>query len=241
MIIWLTGYSGSGKTTLAKALQREWPCIILDGNQMRDSISFGAGFSREDRAKHNYKVARLAKVLDKQANVVVSVIAPIREVRAAIDLICNPVWFYIKRTLPERVGHFYEEPDFCFTLDHDKLSIEQSLEKLKKFLGIEKKKYSLFIGRYQPLHEGHIALFEKVRSEGKNILVGVRDTETNNDNPYSAAERKEVIKRRCPFAEVIIIPDIEEVVYGRNVGWGIREIRLDSEIERISASEIRSR
>ena len=38
---------------------------------------------------------------------------------------------------------------------------------------------------------------------------------------------------------VISIPDIEEVCYGRKVGWGIREIRLDEATEGISATKIR--
>lgn len=241
MIIWLTGHSGSGKTTLAKALQKEWPCIILDGDEMRKSISVGAGFSREDRAEHNYRVARLAKVLSKQANVVVSVIAPMREVRSMIDEICSPIWIYIKRDMPEREGHFYEKPTCpSLVLNHNRMSAEQSLDLLRLWLNIKKKdKYSLFIGRWQPLHEGHLALFDKVRQEGKNILIAIRDTEIGKDNPLSAYERQEMIQEQVPDAKVIIIPDIEEVVYGRGVGWGIREIRLDSEIEKISATEIR--
>ena len=38
------------------------------------------------------------------------------------------------------------------------------------------KKYSLFIGRYQPLHAGHINLIRVVLNEGKNVLVALRDT-----------------------------------------------------------------
>jgi len=118
-IIWLTGESGSGKSTLTKALQKEWPCICLDGDDMRKSISLGAGFSREDRTEHNLRVARLAKVLSEQMNVIVAVIAPIRKVRAEIDKICSPKWIYLKRTLPEREGHFYEEPTDYFTINCD--------------------------------------------------------------------------------------------------------------------------
>lgn len=243
MIVWLTGQSGSGKTTLAKALQKEWPCIILDGNEMRNSISVGAGFSREDRAEHNYRVARLAKELSKQTNVAVSVIAPIRNTRDAISCDIDVKWIYIKRTLPEREGHFYEESEEYFTLDHDKLSIKESFKELKGYLdwtyGTEAKKYSLFIGRWQPLHSGHLALFDKVRQEGRNILIAIRDTEIDGDNPLSACERQEMIQEQVPDAKVIIIPDITEVVYGRGVGWGIREIRLDEEIEKISATELR--
>ncbi len=45
------------------------------------------------------------------------------------------------------------------------------------------KKYSLFIGRYQPLHAGHIALIRSVLNEGKRVLVGIRETGIDKDNP----------------------------------------------------------
>lgn len=103
-----------------------------------------------------------------------------------------------------------------------------------------KKIYSLFIGRFQPLHNGHIALIQSVLNEGKNALVAIRDTEISKDNPYSYAERKKMFK--IAFGnkiKIMKIPDIEEVCYGRQVGWGIREIRLSLEIENISATKIR--
>lgn len=237
-IIWLTGQSGAGKTTLAKALQKEWPCLILDGNEMRDSISTDIGFSRDDRTAHNFRVARLAKELSKQTNVVVSVIAPIRDVRDAISRDIDVEWIYIKRTLPEREGHFYEESTEYFTFDHDCLTIKESVGFLRAHLTV-KKKYSLFIGRWQPLHSGHLALFNKVRQEGRNILIAIRDTEIDENNPLSADQRQEMIQEQVPDAKVIIIPDIEEVCFGRGVGYGIREIRLDEETEKISATSIR--
>jgi len=40
---------------------------------------------------------------------------------------------------------------------------------------------------------------------------------------------------------VVVIPDITEVCYGRKVGWGIREIKLDAATERISATKIREK
>ncbi|MHC4463347.1 MAG: adenylyl-sulfate kinase [Planctomycetota bacterium] len=130
-IVWLTGPSGSGKTTLARKLQEEWPCIILDGDEMRRSISEGAGFSRADRAKHNYRVARLAKELVKQMNVIVAVIAPIKEVR---DTIQDVMWIYLKRTVPEREGHFYEVSDEYPMIDCDLFNPAQCVTILRASL-----------------------------------------------------------------------------------------------------------
>lgn len=134
-IVWLTGPSGAGKTTTAERFSffnLGW--IILDGDEMRESISLDAGFSRKDRTDHNLKVARLASVLSRQTNVIVAVIAPIRRVRQQITSICHPTWIYVKRTLPPREGHFYEITTGYPVLDHDKLSVEESVEELRKIL-----------------------------------------------------------------------------------------------------------
>lgn len=104
-----------------------------------------------------------------------------------------------------------------------------------------RKIYSLFIGRYQPLHEGHIALIRSVLNEGKNVCVALRDTPISDTDPYSVKERIEMFRKALPEVRVIVIPDIEEVCYGRKVGWGIREIRLNDKIEAISGTEIRSK
>jgi adenylylsulfate kinase len=242
-VIWFTGQSGAGKTTVAREIHKRWDCVMLDGDEMRASVSLGAGFSREDRKEHNLRVARLAVVMSQYTNVLVTVIAPMEEVRKEITEICHPEWVYIHRTMPEREGHFYEEPsgaDIVLRVDHDVLGVQDSVRVICDTLGISKKgKYSLFIGRWQPLHDGHLTLFDQVRKEGKQILIGIRDTEKSESNPYSVQERIEMIKAAVPDAEVVVIPDIEEVVYGRGVGYGIREIRLSEDIESISATKIR--
>lgn len=105
-------------------------------------------------------------------------------------------------------------------------------------------KYSLFIGRWQPWHKGHQKLVETVLNEGKNVCIAVRDTPMDNENIYDANYRvhliTEALKRWEDKVKVIIIPDIEDVCFGRKVGWGIREIKLDSATEEISATKIRN-
>ena len=137
------GGNGSGKSTIAFTLQNiGLRCIVLDGDEMRDSISLNAGFSRKDRAEHNLKVARLARELSQQMVVLVSVIAPIERTRKEIDDICAPYWFYIERNLPEKEGHFYEAPKYPdFILNHNKMTIADStsfaFNKINKLIGRE--------------------------------------------------------------------------------------------------------
>jgi len=108
-----------------------------------------------------------------------------------------------------------------------------------------KPKYSLFIGRYQPFHDGHEKLIRTVLNEGKRVCVALRDTPITATDPFNIEERTDMIVSRfekeiaCGQLKIIAIPDIEEVCYGRKVGWGIREIKLDAETENISATKIR--
>lgn len=101
--------------------------------------------------------------------------------------------------------------------------------------------YSLVIGRFQPLHDGHKKIIDTLLNEGKKVLVALRDTPTNEQNPYSIAKRKEIFKQEYGNkVRIITIPDIDEVVYGRKVGYKVRKMELKPEVERISATKIRS-
>jgi adenylyl-sulfate kinase len=82
MVIWLTGLSGAGKTTLGRALQEHLAsrgCItcVLDGDEIRWGVSADLGFSPEDRAENNRRVAEIAKLISGMgAVVIVALISP---------------------------------------------------------------------------------------------------------------------------------------------------------------------
>jgi len=116
MIIWLTGNTGSGKTVLAKEMfnQMASDTVILDGDDMR-TVWTDLGLSKLDRYQNNFRIARLARIIDSQKHdVIVSVIAPYKELRELIEKIIPEVqWIYVhrdkdKRTDPEKP---YEMPD----------------------------------------------------------------------------------------------------------------------------------
>jgi len=135
-VIWLTGNVGSGKTSLAYLLKERLNAVVLDGDEMRQSISLGAGFSKEDREEHNLRVARLASVFNAQGlNVVVSVIAPFRITRSKIAKVCNPYWIYIRggEIGDDKPYEVPDDPDV--TIDPSIESLEQSLEKIVKEVG----------------------------------------------------------------------------------------------------------
>ena len=90
-------------------------------------------------------------------------------------------------------------------------------------------KYSMFIGRWQPWHKGHRWLIDQRLKENKNVLICIRDMETDKNNPYTPQEVKENVEKALndlvvsQRVKVIIIPDIESVNYGRGVGYDIIE------------------
>src|SRR2546421_254332 len=102
---------------------------------------------------------------------------------------------------------------------------------------------SLFIGRFAPFHEGHEALIESVLSTGKPVVIAIRDTEPSVDDPYSTSERWTRIQNALhdwgALVRIIVIPDIDEVCYGRGVGYGLRRIELTDELHEVSGTKKR--
>ncbi len=135
-IIWLTGQSGAGKTTLAEALKEKIGAVILDGDEMRESISRGAGFSKEEREEHNLRVARLALTLAKQSPVIVSVIAPFASTRKKIDVIAKPLWIYVHQKKQKKGQAYpYEVPKSPFlSIDADAADATEAAEKVARAL-----------------------------------------------------------------------------------------------------------
>lgn len=119
-----------------------------------------------------------------------------------------------------------------------KVHVESSLKR-------KQGQYSLFIGRWQPLHIGHKALFQQVLDEGGNVCIAIRDVEPDDKNPFSpkdvlaniCLEYQELISRGR--VRVIVIPDICSVEFGRGVGYDIIEHIPPTEIGYISATKIR--
>ena len=106
-------------------------------------------------------------------------------------------------------------------------------------------KYSMFIGRWQPWHKGHRWLIDQRLKQNKNVLICIRDMETDKNNPYTPKEVKDNVEKELSDlvsskrVKVIIIPDIESVNYGRGVGYDIIEHQPPNDIKKISATEIR--
>jgi cytidyltransferase-like protein len=105
------------------------------------------------------------------------------------------------------------------------------------------KKRAIFIGRYQPYHNGHINLIQQKLDDGIPVLIMVRHIDPDEKNPFTTQQTVDMIKKyhesKGDDVQVTIIPDIESVNYGRGVGYEINEFTPTEEISFISATKIR--
>tara|TARA_B100000902_G_scaffold311162_1_gene300944 strand:+ start:3367 stop:3696 length:330 start_codon:yes stop_codon:yes gene_type:complete len=105
----------------------------------------------------------------------------------------------------------------------------------------------MFIGRWQPWHDGHRWLIDQRLNEGKNVLICIREVSQDDKNPYNPEVVKANIENELSDlidvnkVKVIIIPDIESVNYGRGVGYEIIEHEPPKDIGEISATKIREK
>ena len=106
-------------------------------------------------------------------------------------------------------------------------------------------KYSMYIGRWQPWHEGHRWLIDQRLNEGKRVLICIRDVEPDEKNPWTPLEVLQNLTHELldiiqeGKIKIIIIPDIESINIGRGVGYDVIEHCPPDEIKEISATAIR--
>ena len=110
-------------------------------------------------------------------------------------------------------------------------------------------RHSLFIGRFQPFHNGHKWLIEQRLKLGKKVCIAVMDIHDSEPekNPYKTEDVVLNIETELQneiltgSVKVISIPPIESVNYGRDVGYEIIEHIPPKDIEKISATKIREK
>lgn len=89
-VIWLTGLSGAGKTTITNALAPQLRDLgrkveVLDGDAVRETLSKGLGFTKEDRDTNIKRIGFVANLLARNGvTVLVSAISPYREARRSV-------------------------------------------------------------------------------------------------------------------------------------------------------------
>ena len=106
--LWFTGLSGAGKSTLAAAVSGELrgrgvPVEVLDGDEVRQNLSKGLGFSREDRDTNIRRIGYVARLLARNGvAVITAAISPYRAIRDEVRRDIGAfVEVYVKASLDE--------------------------------------------------------------------------------------------------------------------------------------------
>ena len=111
------------------------------------------------------------------------------------------------------------------------------------------------LGRWQPWHDGHQELFKRAVKKTGQVIIQVRDVygasggEGQDDNPFewdkvcqniSEGLKKDGFERGKEY-EIMMVPNIVNITFGRGVGYVFEEETFDEKITKISATKIRKK
>lgn len=245
MIILVVGLPGSGKTALALELVERTDAIHLNADAVRSDLSSDLGFSINDRIEQARRMGAMARLLSDQGKlVIVDFINPTSETRAVFGDADFTVWVdRIDHSRFEDTNYIWEDPVKWDLRIEDGLTLEEEADLVVDRAGLFdwKKPTTLMLGRFQPWHEGHQALKNEAHLRTDQVLVGVRNTHgTSEKDPLTFTQVVERIKEQ-PSGDVLVmrLPNITNIVYGRDVGYKIEQVTLPEEIQAISATQKR--
>jgi tRNA uridine 5-carbamoylmethylation protein Kti12 len=247
MIIQIIGLPGAGKTVLAKTLMEHIDAIHLNADEVRADLNKDLGFSPEDRIEQSRRLGALARLLSNQGRtVIVDFICPTNQTREAFGKPDILIW--VNRIEAGRyadTNKMWENPTNVDLVILDGRTVEQEVEDVIRVFGLHdwKKPTTLMLGRYQPWHEGHHALYNEAGKRTDQVMLGIRNTHgTSEKDPLSFDQVKSFIDKDPAMkgAMVVRLPNITNIVYGRDVGYKIEQVKLEDSIEAISATQKRS-
>jgi len=243
MIIQILGLPGSGKTTLALALKERLNAIHLNADEVRATLNSDLGFSEKDRAENARRLKEMATLLSKQGHtVIVDFICPTKNTREAfgkpdIKIVMNTI---ASSRFADTDAMWIPVVDADHTFYEWKPEKEMADELIKKFNLFDwSSPTTLMLGRYQPWHEGHSALKDEAHKRTEQVLVGIRNTHgTSEKDPFTFEEVNGFIPQQKDELK-LRLPNITNIIYGRDVGYLIEKVELSPELQAISATKKR--
>jgi hypothetical protein len=259
------GLPGSGKTTLAKALKNyleEYSVTFIEMMPIFSKVSwFNADeirqkyndwdFSDMGRIRQSLRMAQFALESGSDYSIC-DFVAPLVEMRNNFKADWT-IWMdTIDKSRFEDTNKAFIPPD-----RYDFRITEQNAEKWAQFIGEHiikdirrpefdwRKETVQMLGRWQPWHQGHRALFERAIEKTGQVVIQIRDCQGwQSSNPFAIEQVKFFIKRDLdPLYqgryEIQVVPNIVNITYGRDVGYKIEQETFDESITNISATKIR--
>jgi hypothetical protein len=208
-------------------------------------------FSHEGRIRQSLRMRELA---DSFLNdfVIVDFVAPLPEMRNNFKADWT-IWIdTIEKGRFEDTNKVFTPPEV-----YDFRITEQAAEKWAEFVGshiLENRRRPVFewqretvqmLGRWQPWHPGHRALFERAIAKTGQVCIMIRDCQGwQGSNPFAIDQVTSYIRRDLdPLYQgqyaILVVPNIVNITYGRDVGYRIEQESFDDAIHAISATKIR--
>ena len=269
--ILIMGLPGSGKTTLAGALKKylEENGEISYARALQEHIGdfncevnwFNADdirrkyndwdFSNDGRIRQSIRMFQFSMEAGGDY-VICDFVAPLVEMRNNFKADWT-IWVDTIREgrYADTNAAFVEPAEYDFRVN------EQNCEKWAEFIGehiISNRRRPVFdwqketvqmLGRWQPWHDGHRALFERAIAKTGQVVIQIRDCQGwQGSNPFEIEKVKAFIKRDLDPVyqgqyEIQVVPNIVNITYGRDVGYKIEQESFDESVTSISATIIR--
>ena len=267
--ILIMGLPGSGKTFLAEALKKyiEENSLFFKPNAETESNSKATvkwinaddvrkkyndwDFSHEGRIRQSIRMRELADSFFNDF-VIADFVAPLPEMRHNFKADWT-IWVdTIEKGRFEDTNKMFVPPEV-----YDFRVTEQNCEKWAEFIGTHiiedrrrptfdwKKETVQMLGRWQPWHQGHRALFERAIAKTGQVVIQIRDCQGwQGSNPFAIEQVKSYIRRDLdPLYqgqyEIQVVPNVVNITYGRDVGYKIEQEVFDEATHSISATKIR--
>ena len=267
--ILIMGLPGAGKTYFATALKNSLETASDFWNTTAESLTgsratvewFNADdvrkrfsdwdFSQDGRTRQSHRMRDLA---DRSWAdfVIADFVAPLPEMRYNFKADWT-IWLdTIDAGRFDDTNKMFAPPEM-----YDFRITEQNAERWAEFVGehiLERRRRPVFdwkketvqmLGRWQPWHAGHRALFERAIAKTGQVCIMIRDCQGwNQSNPFSWTVVKTAIRRDLdPLYqgqyEIQVVPNITNITYGRDVGYKIEQEVFDDATHAISATKIR--
>ena len=268
--ILIMGLPGSGKTTLAGALKRyleengeisygraemlpiDTKCQVswFNADDIRRKYN-DWDFSQDGRIRQSIRMFQFSMEAGGDY-VICDFVAPLAEQRNNF----KADWTIWVDTIRE--GRYADTNAAFVEPEHYDFRVtEQNAEKWAEFIGSHivenrrrpqfdwQKESALLLGRYQPWHEGHRALFDRAIAKTGQVVIQIRDCQGwQGSNPFAIEQVKRYIKRDLDPVyqgqyEIQVVPNIVNITYGRDVGYKIEQETFDDATHSISATKIR--
>jgi broad-specificity NMP kinase len=253
--ILIMGLPGSGKTYMAAKLKQllgeagksvGW----INADEVRRHYN-DWDFSRDGRIRQSLRMRELADTSNTDY-VIVDFVAPLTEMRNNFKADWT-IWMdTIDAGRYEDTNKMFVPPEV-----YDFRITEKNAEKWAEFIAdhiVDDRRRPRFdwqketvqmLGRWQPWHAGHRALFERAIAKTGQVMIQIRDCQGwQGSNPFAIEQVKSFIRRDLDTLyqgqyEIQIVPNIVNITYGRDVGYKIEQEVFDDTIHSISATKIR--